>query len=156
MNYVILAGPALAVDPNVSRFYSVVALQGTYAQLATIEVGAKSKDLTLRINTGYGEEDSMSAIMSLVTQVIKQYNGQTIKAFDTNAICLATGLNAFMASSDENIVKAWTGLNFAVEATQESSITNAKATSVRFAGTNISGIKVISSASSVTFTISAK
>jgi hypothetical protein len=155
MNHVILAGPALAVDPNVSRFYSVVALRNTFPQLASIEV-SKTKELTLRINTGYGEEECMSAIMAMVVQVVKQYSGQTIKASGTDAICLATGLNAFVASTDANIVKAWTTLNFAVEAVQESTIANAKATSVRFVGTNISGLKAITSATTVTFSISAK
>jgi hypothetical protein len=155
MSYVILAGPTLAIDPYASRYYSVLTTD-TLEQLGTIEVHAKSKINSLSVDIDATDPTELGYVMAFVTAVAKQFKGQSIIACGTDAVVLATALSNNVASKNTDIVNAWTNLNFVVEASQDSNVTDGKATTARFVGTNISGLKAIINASCVKFTITAK
>lgn len=152
MNSIIMAGPMLTADPSSSRFYSVLTLNEA-AQLATVEINMTTQTNTLRISRANNTD--VGPILAFLVQVAKQYKGQSIVAKDEHAVTFVMALTNTIASTDPQIVEGWTKLNFTVEATQAST-SDLKSNSVRFVGTNIQGLKAISSASAITFTITAK
>jgi hypothetical protein len=154
MTYAFLSGPALVTtEPaRASTFYTVLDTTSLPRPLATVEVNSAQKTKVLTLHTNHLEID-LVPVVALVAAVLRQFRGEPIVLTGSTALAMAMGLNAAIASSDPVLVSAWTSMNFVVEAATDDAPTVNR---VRFAGTNIAGIKAMSSASSITFTISGK
>jgi hypothetical protein len=152
MNTVILGGPVLGQTAVSSRYYSILNTD-SLSHLATIEINIARKTRILTIHSPDGDEDTTAAILRLLMAVVKT-SPEPIAANDTSAIVLAHRLSAVVDSRNADIIKGWTSLDFVIEFTNESG--THQANKVRFQGTGIAGIKAITKASSVLFTITAK
>lgn len=156
MNYSILAGPALAVDPSSSRYYALMNTDNA-SFVGSLEVNRTTKVYVLSLNSNLQSTDDLGALLAFVTAIAKQYKGQNIVATGNAALVLALALASNVTSTQTQIVQGWTSLNFTLEAVADSTMTNAQSpVKVRFTGANLQGIKNITNASSVTLTISAK
>jgi hypothetical protein len=158
-NYVILSGPALATAVQNSavtqptKYLSLLNVSASgLPQVGTLVAPASLMSKKLVIGTLKNEGD-LGALLSFVQAVLLQYKGHQVIATDADALVLAIALSNEMESTDPAIIEAWTKLTFVVEA-QSSNATSSN--NIRFVGTNITGIKALSAADSVTFTITAK
>lgn len=152
MDTVILGGPTLALSPSDTRYYTIINCDGA-KQIATIAIDVPAKTRTLIINDPDNAEENVAAIMRLLLATIDAFSHIPIICRDTQGIVFAYMLNGTMDSKQQDIVKAWTKLNFELELTNEAKGTGNK---VRFVGTNIQGIKQIAKASAVTLKITRK
>jgi hypothetical protein len=158
MKTVILGGPALALDNSIrTRHYTIVDIEDS-VQIATIvfDIDAKTRNLIIH-RTGSSEgpsEEITSAVCRLMKAVAPNYVSVPITADDSNAVALAFLLSGNVTSSDPDIVAAWTSLNFELEMshTQRDGTTN----KLRFTGANIRGMKDISTADTITLTVTPK
>lgn len=153
MDTVILGGPALALSPSDTRYYTIINCDGA-KQIATVAIDVPAKTRTLIINDPENREENVAAISRLLLATIDAYRHIPIIAYDTNGILISYMFNGTVESKHPDIVKAWTTLNFELELTSENS--NGVTNKVRFVGTNIQGIKQIAKASAVTFKITRK
>lgn len=155
-NYSILAGPALAIDPNSSRYYALMNTD-IASFVGSVEVNKATKVYVLSLNNNLQESDDLGALLSFLSAIAKQYKGQNIIATGNAALVLAMALSNNVASTNPQIVQGWTSLSFTLEAVADSTMTGAQTpVKVRFTGINLQGIKQITNASSITLTISAK
>lgn len=156
MNYSILAGPALAVDPSSSRYYALMNTDDA-SFVGSLEVNRKTNVYVLSLNSTLQSADDLGALLAFLVAIAKQYKGQNIVATGNAALVLSMALAASVASTQAQIVQGWTSLNFTLEAVADSTITSAQTpVKVRFTGANLQGIKNITNASAITLTISAK
>lgn len=159
-NYVILSGPALATAVQNSavtqptKYLSLVNVSASgLPTVGTLMAPASLMSKKLVIGTLKNDGD-LPALMSFLQTVLLQYKGHQVIATDADALVLAIALSNAVDSTDPSIVDAWTKLTFVVEAQSSNATTSTN--SIRFVGTNIVGIKALSAADSVTFTITAK
>jgi hypothetical protein len=154
MKTVILGGPALALDNSIqTRHYTIVDTADS-TQIASIVINLANKTRNLIIHRHDQTEEVTAAVCRLLKSIAPNYVSIPITADDSNAVSLAYLLSGNVASSDPDIVAAWTSLNFVLEMSNTSSdgVTN----QIRFTGANMAGIKNISTASTVTLTITPK
>jgi hypothetical protein len=155
-SYSILAGPALAIDPSSSRYYALMNTD-TASFVGSVEVNKSTKVYVLSLNNNLQESDDLGALLSFLGAIAKQYKGQNIIATGNAALVLAMALSNNVASTNPQIVQGWTSLSFTLEAVADSAFTGAQTqVKVRFTGTNLSGVKALSSANKITLTITAK
>lgn len=154
MNTVILGGPALALDNSVkTRHYTIISTDDL-KQIASIVVDMDKKVRSLFIHCADQTEEITSAVCKLLRMVALNHETIPITANDMQGISLAYLLSGNVASSDPDIVAAWTSLDF--ELTLTNSTPDGVRNSVRFSGANMAGIKKIAKASNVTLTAKKK
>lgn len=155
MKTVILGGPTLALDTAIkTRHYTIIDVE-TSRQISSVIVDRDKKTHTLLIHSADQTEENTAAVCRLMKSVSLCLDPTIpLVANDTHAVSLAYLLSGNVASNDPDIIAAWTSLDFTLEMsnTQRDGTTNR----VRFTGANIVGIKKISTASTVSLTISQK
>jgi hypothetical protein len=154
MKTVILGGPVLALDNSIqTRHYTVINPEdGT--QLASLIIDVEAKTRTLIIHQADYSEDSTAAICKFIKATSPTYNTIPMTADDGNAISLAYMLSNNVASTNTDIVAAWTSFNFELEMRSQNA--DGSVSKIRFLGANMKGIKNIATATSVTLTITKK
>jgi hypothetical protein len=154
MKTVILGGPALALDNSIpTRHYSIIDIEDS-SQIASLAIDVDAKTRSLTIHKSDYSEAATSAVCKFLKSVFPTYGSIPFTADDGNAVSLAYMLSNNIESSDAAIVAAWTSFNFEIEMRSQNK--DGTTTKIRFLGANMKGIKDISTATSITFTITAK
>jgi len=156
MSYIIMSGPALAITASSLKYLALLNTAPKRSLVASVEIDVQGKALRLALNSPLTADADLDALLSFLIAVVNQYKGQSIIVRDEDALTLAMAMGAKVTSTDPVIVSAWTTLNFTIEATSGTTTPSGRTPKMRFTGTNIANIKALSSATSVTFTISAK
>jgi hypothetical protein len=154
MKTVILGGPALALDNSIqTRHYTIIDVEdGTQIASLIIDVDAKTRNLVIH-KSDYSEA-ATSAVCKFLKSVFPTYGSIPFIADDGNAVSLAYMLSNNVSSSDPSIVSAWTSFNFEIEMRSQNK--DGSVSKIRFLGANMKGIKDISTATSITLTVTQK
>lgn len=154
MKTVILGGPALALDNSIpTRHYTVIDVEDA-TQIASLVIDVDAKTRNLIIHKSDYSEEATSAVCKFLKSVFPTYGSIPFTADDGNAVSLAYMLSNNVASNDTSIVSAWTSFNFELEMRSQNK--DGSTTKVRFLGANMKGIKDISTATSITLTVTQK
>jgi hypothetical protein len=154
MNTVILGGPALALDNSIKTRHYTIIDSDDGEQLASLIIDVDAKTQALIIHQTDYSEDATAALCRFLKACSPTYSSIPITADDGNAVSLAYMLSNNVASSNPAIVYAWTSFNFELEMRSENK--DGTVTKIRFLGANMKGIKNISTATSITLTITHK
>lgn len=154
MNTVILGGPALALDTSIkTRHYTIIDADDA-TQIASLIVDVEAKTRNLIIHKSDYSEEATAAVCRFVKASYPTYGSIPFTADDGSAVSLVYMLSNNVASNDPDIVSAWTSFNFEIEMRSENK--DGSVSKIRFLGANIKGIKDVSTATSITFTITRK
>lgn len=154
MKTVILGGPALALDNSIqTRHYTVINVEDA-TQVASLVIDVDAKTRSLILHTSDNSEDTTAAVANFIKTFAFTYSSIPITADDGNAVAFAYMLNSNVASNNADIVALWTKFNFELEMRSQNK--DGTVSKIRFTGTNISGIKDIATATSITLTITQK
>jgi hypothetical protein len=154
MKTVILGGPALALDNSIqTRHYTLIDVDDS-TQIASLAIDVDAKTRTLYIHKSDYSEDATAAVCKFLKSVFPTYGSIPFTADDGNAVSLAYMLSNNVASNNPSIVAAWTSFNFEIEMRSQNK--DGTVSKIRFLGANMKGIKDISTASSITLTVTAK
>jgi hypothetical protein len=154
MKPVILGGPALSLDPSIqTRHYTLIDSDDS-TQIVSLAIDVEAKTRTLYLHKSDYSEASTSAVCKFLKAVFPTYGSIPFTADDGNAVALAYMLSNNVASNDPSIVSAWTSFNFEIEMRSQNK--DGSVSKIRFLGANMKGIKDISTATSITLTVTAK
>ena len=154
MKTVILGGPALALDNSIqTRHFTIVDVEDS-SQIASLIIDVEAQTRALIIHKADYSEEATSAVCKFLKSVFPTYGSTPFTADDGNAVSLAYMLNNNIESNDPYIVSAWTSFNFEIE--MRSANKDGSETKIRFTGANMKGIKDISTATSITLTVTQK